>query len=143
MNREAVDAEARILIAAWERAEGQRVNSSYISTFVDMARASLAEGEPSSTASPTVSALGGLLGINIWAAAKGFRVDLRVDFDEYGNIMAVETSDPVTARLLCSQCGERASVMVKVGTHDGWCTVCLNEAAKGESEEGHPRDGNA
>jgi hypothetical protein len=30
---------------------------------------------------------------------------------------------------LCSQCGERESAMVKVGTLDGWCTACLDEAA--------------
>lgn len=30
---------------------------------------------------------------------------------------------------LCGQCGERESVMVKVGTTDGWCVECLDEAA--------------
>ena len=37
---------------------------------------------------------------------------------------------------LCSQCGERPSVMVKIGTTDGWCTVCLDEAAGGEQDHG-------
>jgi hypothetical protein len=32
---------------------------------------------------------------------------------------------------LCSQCGEQMSVMVKVGTQDGWCSACLDEAAEG------------
>lgn len=32
--------------------------------------------------------------------------------------------------MLCSQCGERAAVMVKIGTDDGWCTTCLDEAAE-------------
>lgn len=38
----------------------------------------------------------------------------------------------VPTERLCSQCGERMSAMVKVGTTDGWCTVCLDEAAEGE-----------
>lgn len=33
------------------------------------------------------------------------------------------------AERLCSQCGEQMSVMVKVGTSDGWCGSCLDEAA--------------
>lgn len=35
---------------------------------------------------------------------------------------------------LCSQCGERMAVMVKVGTQDGWCEVCLDEASAGERD---------
>lgn len=35
----------------------------------------------------------------------------------------------MTGLLLCSQCGERLAVMVKVGTDDGWCERCLDEAA--------------
>lgn len=31
---------------------------------------------------------------------------------------------------VCSQCGERDSAMVKIGTTDGWCTACLDEAAE-------------
>ncbi len=34
---------------------------------------------------------------------------------------------------LCSQCGEMPSVMVKIGTDDGWCVRCLDEAAVGEA----------
>lgn len=33
------------------------------------------------------------------------------------------------AASLCSQCGELPSVMVKIGTTDGWCTECLDRAA--------------
>jgi len=36
---------------------------------------------------------------------------------------------PCKPALLCSQCGEMPSVMVKIGTTDGWCTRCLDEAA--------------
>lgn len=36
------------------------------------------------------------------------------------------------AQRMCSQCGERMAAMVKVGTSDGWCTVCLEEAADSE-----------
>jgi hypothetical protein len=36
--------------------------------------------------------------------------------------------DAVSA--ICSQCGERSSAMVKIGTTDGWCTICLDEAAE-------------
>jgi hypothetical protein len=38
------------------------------------------------------------------------------------------------AERLCSQCGERMSCMVKIGTDDGWCTVCLDEAAEPAAE---------
>lgn len=34
--------------------------------------------------------------------------------------------------LTCSQCGEQPSAMVKIGTDDGWCTACLDDAADHE-----------
>lgn len=40
--------------------------------------------------------------------------------------------------LLCSQCGEQLACMVKIGTADGWCVTCLDEASErgGEVAEG-------
>jgi hypothetical protein len=42
-----------------------------------------------------------------------------------------EAADREAARVtaLCSQCGELPSAMVKIGTTDGWCVKCLDEAA--------------
>jgi hypothetical protein len=40
--RAEVDVLARVLMAAWEKAEGKPVNPSYVATFADMARAALA-----------------------------------------------------------------------------------------------------
>ncbi len=42
VRRDDVDAVARILMDAWERAEGSRVGLSYIATHADMARALIA-----------------------------------------------------------------------------------------------------
>lgn len=39
--REDVDRVARVMLAAWEEAEGAPVNPSYVATFADMARAVL------------------------------------------------------------------------------------------------------
>lgn len=36
---------------------------------------------------------------------------------------------PVEA-LLCGQCGEEPAAMVKLGTSDGWCVTCLDNAAE-------------
>src|SRR3954471_13662019 len=41
--RAEIDRVARILIAEWERVEGTPVNVSYLATFVDMARAVIAD----------------------------------------------------------------------------------------------------
>lgn len=38
-----VDRVARLLMGAWERAEGKRVNPSYVATFVDMAKVMVAD----------------------------------------------------------------------------------------------------
>ena len=48
-----------------------------------------------------------------------------------------DRADQVAARateevLLCGQCGERLACMVKVGTADGWCGACLDEAAESD-----------
>lgn len=40
------------------------------------------------------------------------------------------------AALLCSQCGEQLACMVKVGTADGWCATCLDEASERGGEVG-------
>lgn len=42
----------------------------------------------------TVEQLNDLLGINIWEV-KSFRVNVQIDFDEYGNILNIELLDPV------------------------------------------------
>jgi hypothetical protein len=44
------------------------------------------------------------------------------------------------ATTLCSQCGELLSVMVKIGTSDGWCTSCLDEAADRDEAGVEARD---
>lgn len=44
------------------------------------------------------------------------------------------TLAPGSPPWLCSQCSERSPVMVKIGTSDGWCTQCLDEAAGSEDE---------
>ena len=53
--------------------------------------------------------------------------------DLYGRLRALLSASSVRGEAarswLCSQCGERESVMVKIGTDDGWCTACLDEAA--------------
>lgn len=38
-----VDRVARLLMAEWERVEGRPVNTSYVATFVDMARVVIAD----------------------------------------------------------------------------------------------------
>lgn len=48
-----VDRVARLLIAAWERAEGKQVNVSYVATFVDMAKVVVADREASAASRPT------------------------------------------------------------------------------------------
>lgn len=42
---------------------------------------------------------------------------------------AARAAERALVETLCSQCGERMSSMLRIGTGDGWCTVCLNEAA--------------
>jgi hypothetical protein len=44
------------------------------------------------------------------------------------DILAARAAQPDW--LLCGQCGEQPAAMVKVGTDDGWCTHCLDEAAE-------------
>jgi hypothetical protein len=44
--RDEVDRIARLLMAAWEKAEGKPVTPSYVATFADMARAVLADPAP-------------------------------------------------------------------------------------------------
>lgn len=42
-DRDEVNRVARLLCDAWEKAEGKKVNPSYIATFADMARAVIAD----------------------------------------------------------------------------------------------------
>lgn len=48
----------------------------------------------------------------------GFRHALEM-FDAHGD-----------KTVLCSQCGDQLSTMVKIGTDDGWCSACLDEATQ-------------
>lgn len=52
-----------------------------------------------------------------------------------------ERADSIAERkvpvYLCSQCGERPAAMLKIGTDDGWCTRCLDEAAVSPETTGH------
>jgi len=43
MDNTEVNRIARILMDAWEKAEGKPVNASYVATFVDMAKAVIAD----------------------------------------------------------------------------------------------------
>lgn len=53
-----VDHVARVLMAAWEKAEGKPVTPSYVATFADMARAVLADAPvESENPTPPASAL--------------------------------------------------------------------------------------
>lgn len=47
---------------------------------------------------------------------------------------AADTPGDAPSVWLCSQCGELPTVMVKIGTDDGWCTKCLDEAAGSDHE---------
>lgn len=54
-------------------------------------------------------------------------------------IAALDAVEPADQPWLCSQCGEMPSVMVKIGTSDGWCTRCLDEASE-PADQPHPTD---
>lgn len=41
----------------------------------------------------TVAKVNDLLDVNLWETVKGFSADVRIDFDEYGRVMAVELLD--------------------------------------------------
>lgn len=77
----------KALNAFYDSADGQTVNH-------DRMRAALAAA--AGTAPQTESALSQLntiLGVDIWGA-KSFRADVRIDFDEFGNVLKAEVTAP-------------------------------------------------
>jgi hypothetical protein len=53
-----VDRVARVLMAAWEKAEGKPVSASYVATFADLARAAIADADDGSSTGAEVTEWG-------------------------------------------------------------------------------------
>lgn len=64
-----------------------------------------------------------------WVPERDTESAYSANLDHVAAIVAAALDDGLSEAALCSQCGELPSVMVKIGSTDGWCTDCLDLAA--------------